>query len=44
MAHEKTSLVHWIVLLACEQARDHHKANQVATGQQIESAKHVPAT
>lgn len=31
MAHEKTSLVHWIVLLACEQARDHHKANQVAT-------------
>lgn len=31
MAHEKTSLVHWIVLLACEQAMDHHRANQVAT-------------
>lgn len=31
MAHEKTSLTHWIVLLACEQAREHQKANQVAT-------------
>ncbi len=31
MAHEKTSLIHWIVLLAAEQFRDHQKAHHVAT-------------